>query len=267
MRSSIEDEDLMKRFLVGVVSAAEQDQVEERLMSDADYFDALCAQEDELILAYRRGELPEEWRAGFAEHILDSSIRGRRVAEMDALVIALDAADRELADEEHEAQPWWMFRRLTVLAACAALLAAAVTGVWILGRTNPAQRPADTAATAPVPLADRPVATYVLVPGLTRAELQQENLFRVPPGEEQVMLALTVPDNTVTPLQGTLRSVGGPMLQVPTQPTATRTAEGLRVTWSVPARLLPRGDYLLALVPDTGGAQEPVASRFFTIDE
>ena len=54
----VQDEDLMRRFLLGEVDEDERTRVEERFMADADYFEALCALEDEM------GALP--LLAGFA---------------------------------------------------------------------------------------------------------------------------------------------------------------------------------------------------------
>jgi len=52
------DDRLMTRFLLDDLPADERALVQDRSAADADYFESLCALEDDLILRHLRGELP-----------------------------------------------------------------------------------------------------------------------------------------------------------------------------------------------------------------
>ena len=74
------------------VSAEERQLVEDRFMSDSDYFETVELVEEQMILEYLRGELPAQWRAGFSSAILDSPARERRVAEMRTFLSSLESS-------------------------------------------------------------------------------------------------------------------------------------------------------------------------------
>jgi hypothetical protein len=258
--TDLDDDDLKRRFLVGDVTPEEQAMVEARFMADAEYFEELRALEHELMLAHRRGELPEEWRARFKERVLDVPARHQRVEELDAFASALAEARSHVARG-----PAW--RRFGVLAACVVLAVAAVLGASrFLGRGDNRGTQGPTATQPPVE-GQGVVATLVLLPGLTRAALAQANIFRIAPRTQEVVFDLTVAGETNPRVSAVLRPVGGQPLRVPSEPAAVATADGLRVTWRVPAQLLQPGDYLVLLSRQSaGGPQESVASRFFTIE-
>src|SRR5262245_49649918 len=78
----------MARFLLGEVTAEERDAVEELFATDHEYFEALRALEDELIVRHLKRELPQEWRTPFDRAYLQSPDRRRRVDEIAAFVHA-----------------------------------------------------------------------------------------------------------------------------------------------------------------------------------
>ena len=266
MLPNLDDDNFMRRFLVGEVSQSERDLVEERFMTDSTYFEALEALEDELILDYLRGELPEPWLKGFKARILDSPGRQKRVEDMRAFVTDLRIADRAIAEDDRRTNwaAWWTLPRLGIVATCAAVLATVVVGWRLSTRAPGAIEPATTVVSeTPGPIA---VATFVLAPGLTRSELRQANVFRVPAGVNQINLELTIPGAVPARVGARLRRVGGSDVNVPREPAVEATPSGAKVTWPVPLRL-PRGDYLLTITPTTAPGGEPLATRFFTIDE
>ncbi len=52
---------------------------------------------------------------------------------------------------------------------------------------------------------------------------------------------------------------------VPTEPQIRYDGNRADITWTIPARLLPRGDYLVTLSTETP-AREALASRFFSVE-
>ena len=267
MLLDLDDKDLKLRFLFGVMTDEERTLVEERFMSDPNYFDSLCALEREAIELHLRGELPSRWREGFKTRVLDSPARRARVDEAAAFVSALKSVTGHVDDETEPTKrsAWWT---VGVLAACAVVVAAILVNViQRQGTGGESHVRTEPGPTSPAPGA---VATFVLLPGLTRAELRQANIFSVPGGTRQIVLELIVPAPPVpvADVQASVRPVGGAVLATPIAPEVQHIPEGLRFKVRLPAESFGRGDYLLALSRRAAdGTRETFASRFFTIDE
>jgi hypothetical protein len=291
----LDDEALMRRFLLGLASPHERERIERRVITDGDYFDAMCALEREMNLDHLRGRLPDEEKAVYRRAVLDAPARGRHVDALQGFTAALErartsararaspmsavpAAEREIAATH---SPVWSRARallesavgpipgrwLAFAGGLAALVVAVATPMlWRIDaprgeNLTVAQPGGATAVPGPVRL-----VALALVPGGSRAELRQANWFRRPADAEQFVLTVTVPDVDVAGVGATLRSVGGGQVALPAEPEVTRTAGGIDVLVRVPAVLLPRGDYLLSLSPAVAGAPtEPFATRFFTL--
>jgi hypothetical protein len=254
------DDDLMRRFLLGQVTAEERDRVEERFMRDAVYFEALCALEHDLLVSHVRGELPASWRERFESQLKASAARRQRVEETRAFMHDLAAAAPGPAGR----QSHWIRSRGWYLASAAAILAIAI-GAWRFWApiTDP---PATTVRTDGAARAT--VATLLLRPGLLRSDSPQVNVLRVPVGVEQIVLEAIFPEVTAPAPGAELHVVGGGPIPVPDPPHLQPTGEGLRLSWTVAAKLLPRGDYLLLVTATAEPAGRSVAaSRFFSIVE
>jgi anti-sigma factor RsiW len=65
-----ENDDLIRRYLLGELSEDEREQFERRLMSEDDLYQQLLINEDELIDEYVSGTLPEHDRAKFSRQFL-----------------------------------------------------------------------------------------------------------------------------------------------------------------------------------------------------
>lgn len=300
MVPDIHDEDLMKRFVLGDVSDAERERVEQAFQDSSskgsEYLDELAAVQDWLVLQFVSGELTEVWATRFRQALGESPALAREVEQTRALVLAAtaeraaEAADTSVrarlvavppvvgdraqptAEPFQNAGPraWWGWSPVEFgfwLAAAAALIAAVVG--WSLLRTpQPGVEPAGTAADAQVRTVPTAVATLLLVPGLNRGDLKQQNVFRVPAGTANLDLRLVVPGGRVAGMQVQLRPVGGTPLVITTEPTGTETPEGFEIRWSIPAGMMPPGDYLLSVTSAVQGQEpESVASRFFSIVE
>jgi hypothetical protein len=260
------DEDLMERFLLGTATEEERDHLEERFLVDHGCFEALCAMEDEIILAHLRQELPADLEQQFRTAVLAAPARRRRVEEMRALVAAAEAV----------ATPWW--KRLSpsfTLVAAAAIAILVVTVSLVVARRP---RPPTAAQPSPSPGAARTastqsanVATLFLWPGVRALGPQpneRTNQVRIEPGAKQLRLRLIVtaepgtritamlhpaPDHTVT-------------LAVPSDPVVRETRDGLDVTWEIPVSVLQPGSYDLTIKGQTDStASEDLTSRSFTV--
>jgi hypothetical protein len=262
-----DDEDLMRRFIVGDLNAVEREQIERRFFEDSAYFEAICALEDAMLLAHLRPQSPDAWQDRFAASIRESPARQRRLAEMTRLLQAVDAASPSHAPAPPvvvrarplRRVPWF---GLSLAAAAASVILAGVLLRWH-SQVAPAQSLVETA-----PSQALLQATFVLLPGPTRSDGQQANTLRLLPGTRDVRLQATVDAEAPTPVHARLQLVGGETIVLPDVTTGRATAGGLEISWIVPAARLSRGDYLLTLeVEGSNGTRETIASRFFSVVE
>jgi cell division protein FtsB len=80
MTLTLDDEVLIRRYLLGNVTDDEQRRVEERLLTDDLHFNHLCKSEADLIDEYVRGALEPDDRHRFERHFLNSADRRESVA-------------------------------------------------------------------------------------------------------------------------------------------------------------------------------------------
>lgn len=261
--TDLRDEDLMRRFLLEDLTPEEREHVEAAFFRDPAYFDALSAAEDELILLHLRSELPERWRDSFQRAILDSPARRRHVDDMRGLLAASVAAGAPPADGSR----WWKRspKGLGVLFTAAAAVLILAFG-WLLRQDRPQPATASPAIRTGVTPG---VVTLFLAPGLTRADLRQSNVFRIPAGAARVQFGLVVPQHQLAEMRIQLRPVDGAAIATATggDLVVRDTVDGLAVTWPVPASLLGPGDYILTVsaTPAPGRDPESVAKRFFSV--
>src|SRR5215212_4187754 len=75
MKHALEEDLLLKRFLLGELPEGERGEVEERLFSDPEYFRQFRAAEDELTDEYLYGDLDADERESFERHFLTTPER------------------------------------------------------------------------------------------------------------------------------------------------------------------------------------------------
>ena len=131
------DEARIRDYLLGHLSAEEQEEIEERLMIDDDLFDELEVSKDELVEEYCAGELSHSDQEWFEQHYLASN-EGRR---SHAAAVALSALKCESVDPPTPAPQkltWfeliWDFmnaHRWAVAAATSTAIVILVVGISI----------------------------------------------------------------------------------------------------------------------------------------
>lgn len=205
-----DDDELLRRYLLGRLETEERDLLEERLLREADLLELAEAAEADLLDDYARGRLAPEER-GQVAHRLASSPRGRaRLALIQGLgriaregtgrVLPFPAARRELS-------------RFERAAALAAMLTLAVLSAWVATKTtDPVSPPrvAETPAPAPTPSQPirRPVPPVVATPPPPEV-IAESTPPEAPAPEPAAPLVLQL-------ALGTLRSAGEiPVLNVP----------------------------------------------------
>jgi hypothetical protein len=90
MESTYIQEDLIKRYLLGELSGAEQDALEGEYFGDESKYDLLCKVEDQLLDAAARGSLSEADRERFERSYLTNPRRRRHVMFAKALAKVVD---------------------------------------------------------------------------------------------------------------------------------------------------------------------------------
>lgn len=78
-------EDLIRRYLLGQLAEDEREHVEEKMMADNEFFNAVLLAEDEMIEEYVQGELSESDREGFEASFLSTPEGRQQVAYAKAL--------------------------------------------------------------------------------------------------------------------------------------------------------------------------------------
>lgn len=157
MKHALEEDTLLKNFLLGELSDGERGEVEERLFADPDYFRQFRAAEDDLMDEYLYGDLDAVERERFETYFLTTPERREslRVAgalkkyiSKNAVAPAPELAGASArADRAHvprrEKKTFFDFLRAPALRfslAAAAVLIVAV-GLWLLVRTTPRDKP------------------------------------------------------------------------------------------------------------------------------
>ncbi len=75
----LENDSIIKRYLLGELTEEVQQQIEEQLLRDGDYFEHLQVCEDELVDEYVRGGLPPDEQRRFDNHFLSTPERHEKL--------------------------------------------------------------------------------------------------------------------------------------------------------------------------------------------
>lgn len=255
-------------YLLGRAPQAERERLEARLFSDDEFFEAIRAAEDDLILRYVKKQLSRRDRRQFEREFLDSPEQVARIEVIRDLVSV--SGQNGGAGLASEAQPfrrqWWPPLALQSAVAAVALLAIIAAG-WLVHDVVRLRASNDRAEQSRGALnreiaqlraersaweqrqrqgfpasADKPamVLSFILIPGSPRGG--QGAKLVIPSGAESVCLQLSLDSDEGYPrYRGTIRTAegaqvwGGALKSV--QPAALL----------VPASALPPGDYLLSL--------------------
>jgi anti-sigma factor RsiW len=92
-------ENLIRRYLLGELTEADQAALEQDLLIDNGKFDRVWALENELVDSYVRGEMSRADRERFEGHYLTSSLHRERVAIAESFLTDIDQARRAPAQD------------------------------------------------------------------------------------------------------------------------------------------------------------------------
>ncbi len=257
-------DDELNGYLMGAMDEDARRSFEERLVSDPDLFETLAAYEDELILAYVRGELAGGKRRQFERAYRASPARWRRVEDTRNLIRALGPKRRPLtvAFSSFFASPSLLTRAAlaTAAAVCIAWATLATAQLFRL-RAQLAHKSAAAAEPAPIAMVYQPPAEIPRV--LTGAP---------PPlriaGSSWVILRIETPMSaTFAAYKAVLRPLEGVEQDNAGTLDVSRTATGTRIDIALPTHELPGGDYIITVRGKAANAEwRDIAARAFHVE-
>ena len=131
MELRIEDEDVIRRYLLGQLSEDEREQFEKRMMTDNDLYDRLLLAEDEMVEDYIENKLPNREQEAFKSSYLSTADGQKRVSfEKDLREYA--AKKGSTARQKVTVARWHQvfFGSYGRLAAAAIILVGIALGIW-----------------------------------------------------------------------------------------------------------------------------------------
>jgi hypothetical protein len=268
-------QDVLERYLLGEVSDDERSEIEQGYFADDAFFDQLADAQNDLVDSYVRGALPPDDRKRFEERFLTSGSGIARVEFARALQQKIAAR----SGRKTVSVGW--------LAVAASLAIVVILAAWMTftlqrrtqlpitesrPKTPPQQRTAPPtpvqAQTQTAPLPGKPAAaalvTVLLTPGGTR-ESEAAPPLVLRPAPQFVRVELVLEDDRYDSYAAELQDVEGRVLWKEKSLRARTAPSGRTVAASVPAKLLPPGDYVVVLKGIRRGEASEINNYTFTV--
>ncbi len=273
MTTNAGDSNEIRRYLLGGLTEEEGQGVEQRLLTDEDFFEELLFVEEELTDQYLKEGLDEDERRAFEGHFLSTPERRRKlrfakalnryVSEHSATASGVEAAasqPQHVADLPilaGRARPsFWSGWGWTLRASTAfAVVALMVVGAWFATR----------------PTTPRTFATISLSPtSATRGgggDDTQTTSVRLSPDTDALRILLTLPGGS-SPAQATRFSVLLEDVRGVGERFEAERVDGQTVSVVIPATRLARDRYTLKLFASAaeGAEQKLPGSYFFNVE-
>lgn len=292
------EEARLRRYLLGRLDSTERATVEQRMLTEPQYFSELSRAEEELIDDYARGTLEPAEKQEFERYFMNNPARREEAGFAQALNRYV--SEQEVADVPVSVSAprlSWMGRPWAIAAACA-LLIGAVTAIWFYRQTRILQaqiavlqqeksqidrqakdlqaRAASLAARVesehqassdpghgPSRTAGLGTLSLVLSPGLSRAA-EQSAAVSISAGIRRLRLELEMASPDYTSYRAELQTVEGQTIW--SRSALVSQTEG-RVVMEVPAANLNRSDYVVMLKGQNArGAYEKIGSYYFRVE-
>jgi len=140
MQADCSDEKLVREYLLGSLTAEDQDRIERRFLSDSGFEDLVAVIEDELIEEYLEDALPKSERQAIEKHFLLPPERQRKLQFARALRSRLQGQAAPVVETGRSGWQWLPFRLPPMVfpGASAALVAVVVMAgsALYIGRLN-----------------------------------------------------------------------------------------------------------------------------------
>lgn len=239
-------QETIKDYLLGKLPDEQLPEIEDRLMTNSEFFEELLILEDELIDQYLADKLSPSARDAFETHFMLTPERRQKlrfagtfrkyvaVTATSDQVESQEAYDRRAPLRRAPAFSFWPFSNPALAYSLAAVLLLAVLCTsWLVLRNYPGQFTGKT-------------MTAVLMPGMTRDE-GTTNRLTIPPDVNRVELRLELPQSEYPAYRAVLLADNGAEVWSGKELPASSVANHTFVVAEVPAEALPRGDYRVKL--------------------
>ena len=246
--------------------------MEERLVTDGEFYNELLIAEDELIDQYCNDELSASERERFETHFLLTSERRQKVRfgrAFNKYVSSVEPLpDEELVPDDvsegtrdvpKPPPKWHLFslshiRRPAVRFALAGAALVFLVGSWMIVRNWTQPEPHD-------------ILTELVTPSrLTRGDRAELRKFSIPPGKDTVRLQLELIADDYQAYRAVLQDAAGTVVIQKDSLRAQRVSERWAVILDVPVGKLPSGSYQVKLKGMTAsGGEENAGSYYFTV--
>jgi hypothetical protein len=141
MTSNVKYDQTLRRYLLGDLGEETQRHLEERLVTDTEYFQELLIVEDELVDEYVRGDLSEQEKEDFESHFLCSRERREKLSFAGVLRDYVDTVPVSNDSDSYRLSAWFKQKILAPLrvpspalgaAMAAAILVTVIGVVWLI---------------------------------------------------------------------------------------------------------------------------------------
>ena len=231
----------LRQWLLGLMPDQESRALEERLLTDSEFYEELFIVEEELIDDYIAGQLSAGERSAFESYFMNSPERQEQFRIANALRVYIDDAKEVESSEEERRR--WPFAAMS-LAAAAVVIAALV---WLVPMTF---RSPSTSKSISV----------VLTPGGQTREGGAVQRITVPPDTGTLDLNLKLTRNDYPKYRATLLNSDGGTVQI------NENLSGPTLSFSVRTQQTPSGEYQLKVDGiNADGTSESADSYRFVI--
>jgi len=280
-----EQDEAMIRYLLGEATEDEQTRIEEQFFQNDDSYQQLVALEDELRYDYAQGGLTRKERASFEKRFLNTDEDRRKVAlAKEVMARAHSERAATMVPARAERTSFWQFfsspLRLSFAASTAllAVLGAFLTlhSVHLSDQLDQlrAQRSSDQQTaqqqvaalekqradlqqqlnSRPTQQATPTLFSFVLMPGMTRDADVTKPLL-IPAGDGEVRLQLDLKK------KGAYKSYLASVQTIDGEQVWSQNLQSAQLT--VPAKVLPSGDYVVELKGIVAGGETENAGEFY----
>lgn len=250
------DRESIRRYLLGPLTDNEQQKIEERLMTEDDFFEELEISKDEVLEDYCAGDLTRGEREWLEQHFLASpegKFRGRFALALDQLAVSVPEvvpvkkiSERPSLIERFKA--FW--KGLSwAHAAVASAVVLVIVGAMAVKSGLFSSKPTTSLA-----------VTLISSTATRGGESQPRRKISIPPNVDELSITLELP--AAGPSGASYRVELDDRSR--TSPVEVDGYDAKSVRVKIPAGQLQRGPYLLKLFTrEANGVEQPVPARFF----
>jgi hypothetical protein len=267
MENRKDQEGLIRRYLLGLLEQDEQRQLEERLLSDTEYFEELLVAEDELVDEYIEGALSEGEREKFEHYFLATPERQRKLSFARALknhITFVGVTEPSPASDKKRGLVFWdrltpaaLFPKKPIRGFSLAAVLIIVLGIsWLIVKELGLQNRAGQGSNA---------IAVSLAPGRLRGTGETKRVV-IAPDVSTVRLQLELAADQYQSYQAVVQTDEGSEVFA-SDKLKPEAAESERiVAFDLPASLLRSGDFQVKLRGlSDGGNLEDVGNYYFRV--